>query len=57
VLDDAFLRALLERYFAYSGHDETVDTDLYHGGAVLEFPYVGTRVGIHSRCECERRIH
>ncbi len=43
MLDDASLRALLDRYFAYTGQDETVDTDLYHEDAVIEFPQSGER--------------
>jgi hypothetical protein len=43
VLDDGSLRALLDRYFAYSRQDEAIDTDLYHEDAVLEFPQSGER--------------
>ena len=42
MLDDAALQALLDRYFA-SDQDETVDTDLYHEDAILEFPQSGER--------------
>ena len=56
MLDDQAVQALLDRYFAGSDQDQTVDTDLYHEDAVLEFPQSGERfAGLANFLEWRRR--
>ena len=42
-MDEAGLRAALERHWEYSGRDEDVAHEIYHDDAVLEFPQSGER--------------
>ncbi len=43
LLDDASLRAALQRHWDYSGKDEDVAGEIYHDDAILEFPQSGER--------------
>lgn len=55
-LDDATLRAELERHWAYSGKDEDIASEIYHPEAVLEFPQSGERFeGVENFREWRRR--
>ncbi len=38
MLDDGSLRSALEEHWAYSGKDEDRAHEIYHDGAVIEFP-------------------
>jgi hypothetical protein len=42
-VDEAAVRAKLERHWEYSGADEDVAHEIYHDDAVLEFPQSGER--------------
>ena len=42
-MDEATVRAALERYLEYSGKDGDVAHEMYHDDAVLEFPQSGER--------------
>ena len=56
MLDDATLRAALERHWKYSGKDEDIAHEIYHEDAVLEFPQSGERFeGVENFREWRRR--
>ena len=42
-VDEAAVRAELERHWEYSGTDEDIAHEIYHDDAVLEFPQSGER--------------
>ena len=42
-VDEAAVRAKLERHWEYSGTDEDIAHEIYHDDAVLEFPQSGER--------------
>jgi hypothetical protein len=48
-MDEATVRAMLERHFEYAGSDPDGAHDMYHDDAVLEFPQSGERfVGVEN---------
>ena len=56
MLDDATLRADLERHWEYSGKDEDIAHEIYHPDAVLEFPQSGERFeGVENFREWRRQ--
>ena len=56
MLDDATLRADLERHWSYSGNDEDIAHEIYHSDAVLEFPQSGERFeGVENFREWRRQ--
>jgi SnoaL-like domain len=42
-MDEAWVRAQLERHWEYGGSDQDVAHEIYHEDAVLEFPQSGER--------------
>lgn len=42
-MDDASVRARLERHWEYAGKDADIENEIYHEDAVLEFPQSGER--------------
>ena len=56
MLDEATLRADLERHWKYSGKDEDIAHEIYHADAVLEFPQSGERFeGVENFREWRRQ--
>ena len=56
MLDDATLRADLERHWEYSGKDEDIAHEISHPDAVLEFPQSGERFeGVENFREWRRQ--
>jgi hypothetical protein len=54
-MDEAWVRAQLERHWEYSGRDEDIAHEIYHEDAVLEFPQSGERfVGVANFREWRR---
>ncbi|HEX8972330.1 nuclear transport factor 2 family protein, partial [Oryzihumus sp.] len=49
MLDEATLRARLQRHWEFAGTDQDITHEIYHADAVLEFPQSGERFeGVHS---------
>ena len=42
-MDEAWVRAQLERHWEYGGQDQDIAHEIYHEDAVLEFPQSGER--------------
>ena len=42
-MDEASVRAQLERHWEYAGTDQDIAHEIYHDDAVLEFPQSGER--------------
>ena len=56
MLDDATVRADLQRHWSNSGKDEDIAHEIYHPDAVLEFPQSGERFeGVENFKEWRRR--
>jgi hypothetical protein len=56
MLEDATVRADLERHWKYSGKDEDIAHEIYHADAVLEFPQSGERFeGVENFREWRRQ--
>ena len=54
-MDEASVRAQLERHWEYSGRDEDIAHEIYDTDAVLEFPQSGERyVGVENFREWRR---
>lgn len=54
-MDEAAVRAKLERHWEYSGRDADIENEIYHEDAVLEFPQSGERfVGVANFREWRR---
>jgi SnoaL-like protein len=54
-MDEARIRAALERHWEYAGSDQDVAHEIYHDDAVLEFPQSGERfVGVENFREWRR---
>jgi hypothetical protein len=54
-MDEVNVRAELERHWKFSGRDEDIAHEIYHGDAVLEFPQSGERFeGVASFREWRR---
>jgi SnoaL-like domain len=48
-MDEATVRAMLERHFEYASSDPDLAHEMYHDDAVLEFPQSGERfVGVEN---------
>jgi hypothetical protein len=55
MMDEARIRAQLERHWEYSGGDQDIAHEIYHEDAVLEFPQSGERfVGVANFREWRR---
>jgi hypothetical protein len=54
-MDDAMVRAKLERHWEFGGSDQDIAHEIYHDDAVLEFPQSGERfVGVENFREWRR---
>lgn len=54
-VDEAEVRAKLERHWEYGGSDQDIAHEIYHDDAVLEFPQSGERfVGVENFREWRR---
>jgi hypothetical protein len=54
-MDEAMVRAQLERHWEYAGSDQDIAHEIYHDDAVLEFPQSGERfVGVANFREWRR---
>ncbi len=54
-MDEAMVRAQLERHWEYAGSDQDIAHEIYHDDAVLEFPQSGERfVGVENFREWRR---
>ncbi len=55
-MDEATVRAQLERHWEYAGTDQDIAHEIYHDDAILEFPQSGERfVGVENFREWRRR--
>ena len=55
-VDEAAVRAALERHWEYAGTDQDIAHELYHDDAVLEFPQSGERFeGVENFREWRRQ--
>ncbi len=55
-MDEAVVRAKLERHWQYAGTDQDIAHEIYHDDAVLEFPQSGERFeGVENFREWRRR--
>lgn len=54
-MDEAAVRAKLERHWEHAGRDADIENEIYHEDAVLEFPQSGERfVGVANFREWRR---